>query len=67
MFSNIHVRDKLGSLRVGGSIKSGSLIEAQQIGSILTGGDFEAGAILRAHRIGKQRIGGQLLGTIEIV
>jgi hypothetical protein len=67
LFSNLKVTGTLGKLTVTKSIITGSTVEAARINSLFIGQDLQAGAVVRAHKIGKQKVGGQLLGTIEIV
>jgi hypothetical protein len=67
LFSNLKVGGVLGRLNVTGSIITGVLIEAQRIGAVTVGGDVQPGVTFRTRQMKPPRVGGQMLGTIEIV
>ena len=67
LYSNVIVGSTLGRLNVGGSIITGSLIEARRINSVTVGGDVQPGVIFRSGRAPRIRTGGQMLGDVQIV
>jgi hypothetical protein len=67
LFSSVRVGGILGRLTVGGSIITGATIEARRINGIRVAGDVQPGVIFRANRVRPPRVGGQMLGEIQIV